>query len=124
MVKLETDCAKWDIHTTETELPNSFPGVKVVESEVFFGYTLHKWKEDSPRGEFIAIVNIENYNSLDNFDNLKFDLQDIINGESVDNIHVFKYHANQWRNVIYKKKWVYVNKLEKGDCNVQRFLKD
>ena len=124
MFSCEKDCVKFEVHSTESELPQSFPGVKIIKgSDQFHGFTLHKWKEESPKGEFLALVIIQE-EIEDFFDKLpKFDLNDIMSGEEVKNVVIYKYHSNQWREVKFKKKWTYVDKLIKGDSNIQRILR-
>jgi hypothetical protein len=126
--------------------------IKVDENNYKLGLTIHKWKIQ-PTGDALAIIPIggtvckedifwttpHDSKILDEFKNeahklldsiLQKDIEDIClkieNGEAIDalNIHVYKYHASQWRQIEKSKsKWAYKQKDAKSEiCNVQRLL--
>jgi len=130
----------------------SFPTVRVKadNKSYIIGTTLHKWKME-PSGSALAIITFgkalsedhafwnEPHNNRMNDEEIEItSIIDKIKGQSIeqlvvdiedgksslDNLHIFKYHANQWREIIKpKSKWTYKTKAEKCDtCNVQRLL--
>lgn len=135
----------------ETYTLDSLPTVriKVSPTEYKLGFTLHKWKMQ-PSGQALAIVTFGSEISNDDLfwtspdiktKDFKTNIQkcideikeqsieqlicDIEEGKcSLENLHIFKYHASQWREVTKpKSKWTYIEKAEKSEiCNVQRLL--
>ena len=131
---------------------DKFPTVRVKTDNDHYqlGITLHKWKM-KPSGQALAILTFgpplnsedviwTNPNSSDNLETIQNStfvleqikeqsveqiIKDIEDGKSgLNNLHVYKYHASQWREIIKpKSKWIYKEKAEKQEiCNVQRLL--
>jgi len=108
---VEDTFASWDVHSTESEFKNSYPGVVFWAEDISkIGYTVHKWETENPKGKFLAICDISNQICND----CDFDVSDIEQGEKIELIHVFKYHASKWRPVEWKKKWTYKSKDAKN----------
>ena len=115
-MKLEESFATWEIHSTNFEFKESYPAVKFCcKGGINIGFTIHKWETDDPKGKFLAVCDIENPSEI------VFDVSDIEQGESITNVHVFKYHASKWRPVVFKKKWIYSSKTMENHVN--RILK-
>ena len=141
-----TDCDKWDTHNT-SNVNNNFiigPTVRIVDENNYrLGFTLHKW-EIPPSGKLLAIYIVtesipkndkfwDNPNLSDHVPDIKDKLTltseklksisiEQIEDDEIDEVFIYKYHANQWRQVEKKKsKWTYKYKAVKSDiCNVQR----
>ena len=153
MYQFEEFCTRWGDHNSainENKTLDNLPTVRVKYSNKYkLAITLHKWKL-FPSGEVLAIFPFgpeidetdriwtepsqsQYFKSLQKMLqvlNEKMQNEDMFqlvegieNGENTD-IIVYKYHANQWRQIEKKKtKWAYLGKQEKTEiCNIQRLL--
>ena len=154
MYKFDEYCIRWDDHNTainnEETTINIWPTIRIKYNEGFrLGFTLYKWKLE-PSGDVLAIypfgpeingddiiwkhpkkslytLNLQTEIKLIK-DHLKSNkISDIINdikNNIREDIIIYKYHANQWRQITKKKtKWAYIEKATKSDtCNIQRLL--
>jgi hypothetical protein len=145
----DSSLAKYDIHNVaynvESQNIDSMPTCKIKLDDMYFlAVSLHKWLVDpeydkNNRGYYIATYKIaeesDKYNieqtkiALDNLKLLcnKEFIMEIQKGKIPQEVKVFKFSVNCWRNVEKKgKKWTYIgDKPDKShEQLIQRLLND